>query len=657
MPDLSICSECLNELTTKTDRRYNYPFINCTQCGPRYSIIIGLPYDRNRTTMNRFKMCAECEKEYHNPNNRRFHAEPIACPECGPSVRLLDRKGIELKGEPFKNAAELILKGKILAIKGLGGFHLCCDATNTIAVLKLRQKKGRDRKPLALMVQDIDTVRQFCRVPKGASALLRSPASPIVLLPKKEPPDIPITPSIAPDNPSYGVMLAYTPLHLILFQKFKQLSGKNPVLVMTSANFSEEPIAKTDEELYSRFRDMFEFVLTHNRPIANRCDDSVIKPSTRPIMVRRSRGYAPQPIRLGSMFHVKHPTLAVGGDGKNCFALGYGDQILFGPHIGELDSVASEGFFMEALSSLINWSGIKPEMVICDLHPDYRSTALAQSLARRYKAKLYQVQHHYAHILSVMAEHGVPGPVIGFAADGTGYGVDGAIWGCELLIINKDLGWRRIGHLNYLKHSAGAGMVADPVKLAVSYLSQSGITVEEFKSLGLKLEPNIKNLRITTSSLGRLFDAAAGITGICRKATFEGEPAIALEAAALKAKKPARVEFDSKGLVLTYKDRLVIDPRPLLVALFKGRRKQISPSELALWFHQILGRVLSQAIIWIARTYRIGTVCLSGGSMQNDLLRLKIIRSLTDAGLKVFYNQTVPLNDGGIALGQIVVPV
>jgi len=602
-------------------------------------------------------MCPDCKNEYADPNNRRFHAEPIACPVCGPEVRLVDKNGKEVPGEPLLNAARLLLKGKILAIKGLGGFHLACDATDNQAVARLRQKKARSRKPLALMVEAVNAVRQFCQLPRGAVKTLRSPAAPIVLLPKKIPPLIPVSPLIAPDNGSLGVMCAYTPLHLILFQKLRELCPQTPVLVMTSANFSEEPIAIDETELFSRCRPLFDYALIHNRKIANRCDDSVVQiDSGNPLMVRRSRGYVPQPLKIGPMFHVKHPTLAMGADGKTCFALGSGEAVIPGPHIGDLDSAESEIFFRSALKRLTEWSKIKPGRVVCDLHPDYSSVRLAEKLAKSYRAKLARVQHHYAHILSVMAEYQLPGPVIGLAADGTGYGIDGAIWGCEIILVNKDLSWRRVGNLKYLHHRAGAGVVADPVQVAASYLSQCGIQPSEQRKLGIKPVLEIANLPIRTSSLGRLFDAAAAITRVCSQATFDGEPAIALEAAALTANKPAGLKIKEPILQFSDQDRLEIDPKPLLTALFDGAIKNLPGPELALWFHLQVANQLSRALIQIARRYRISTVCLSGGSMQNGILRKKISSLLTGSGLKVFYNRMVPLNDGGIALGQAVVP-
>ncbi|MGC9111330.1 MAG: carbamoyltransferase HypF [candidate division WOR-3 bacterium] len=658
LPDLNICSNCRQELFTATDRRFYYPFINCTQCGPRYSIIFNLPYDRKRTTMKSFRMCPDCQKEYNEPSNRRFHAEPIACPICGPVVRLVDHKGREIKGDPLLNAARLLLKGKILAVKGLGGFHLACDATNDQAVLTLRKRKERSRKPLALMVDEPATARRFCHLSSGAVKVLKSPAAPIVLLPKKCSPEIPVSQLIAPDNPALGVMCAYTPLHLILFQKLKQLGAVKPVLVMTSANFSDEPIAIDEHTLLNRFNKLFDFALVHNREIANRCDDSVVQiDSRKPLIVRRSRGYVPQPLNLGSMFHVKHPALAVGADGKNCFALAEGNRVFFGPHIGELDTAEAEAFFISALKRLSGWTGIKPKLVVCDLHPDYNSVLLARRLAIRYRARLIQVQHHYAHILSVMAEHRLSGPVLGLAADGTGYGVDGAIWGCEFLLINKDLSWQRIGNLGYLQHQAGANIVANPVQVAVSYLFQCGLSPQVITRLGLNPAGVIKSPPVTTSSLGRLFDAAAAITGICRQATFDGEPAIALEAAASQSKNTSRLKLNEHQQFYCANGRLIINPKPFLLAMVNGILNQEPPAAIARWFHLRLAGVLSQAVIKLCHRYRVRTVCLSGGSMQNRLLRSVAVSTIRKAGFKVFFNRAVPLNDGGIALGQIIAAV
>ncbi|NPV14082.1 carbamoyltransferase HypF [candidate division WOR-3 bacterium] len=648
LPDLALCSDCQKELFAPDDRRFGYPFINCTHCGPRYTIIKALPYDRERTTMSKFNLCPDCFEEYHNPTNRRFHAEPLACPKCGPTLTLLDKQGKPLSQDPITAAAQALLKGKIVAIKGLGGFHLACDATSDRAVKLLRQRKERSGKPFAVMVENSSVARQFCRLNRSALNALNSAAAPIVLAPKLPNPRIPLSPFVAPNNPAFGVMVAYTPLHRLLFQALRQRSGKPAVLVMTSANQSDEPIVGTDEELKRKLGKVFDLAITHNREIANRCDDSVVlADQKKTVMVRRARGYAPQPITVDKMFHVKQETLAVGGDGRNTFCLARGGNLFLSPHIGDLDSIDSERFFSETLERLIEWTGIVPKRVICDLHPDYSSTRLAERLSKRWDGKIYRVQHHYAHILSVIAEHGLKPPVIGLACDGTGYGIDGAVWGCEIILVQPDLSWKRLAHLGYLRHNAGGGMLADPEKVAVAYCAQAGLSASEVRALGLKPSRGEPDFPFLTSSMGRLFDCVAAITGICRRATFEGEAAIALEKAALDAGR-LKVKAPEFGLDL--------NPVPILRWVAEHTIRHTPAQQVALGFHTALVHGLGEALTKFARAYRINQVCLSGGSIQNRLIRNGIVKFLARQGVAVYHNEAVPLNDGGIALGQAIVP-
>ncbi|MEO0069659.1 MAG: carbamoyltransferase HypF [candidate division WOR-3 bacterium] len=682
LPDLNICPECRRELLTPTDRRFLYPFINCTQCGPRYTIIENLPYDRVRTTMSRFLMCPECRKEYLDPSNRRFHAEPIACPKCGPKLRLHSQLPTANCRQPAADslillAAQALANGKLVAIKGLGGFHIACDATNDQAVRLLRESKERRSKPLALMVDDLNTARSLCQISATAAKLLRSSAAPILLLPKKVAPAISLSPLVAPNNPNLGVMLAYTPLHLLLFQFLRSITNKPPVLVMTSANPADEPIATTEKELLSQLEGAPSkiqkqkskiLVLTHNRAIANRCDDSVlIVDGKNPVMVRRARGYAPQPLSAGERFHVKHTTLGIGGDQRNTFCLARGKKLFLSPHIGDMASRNTERFFLKTLQRLTAWTKLSPERIVCDLHPDYHSTRLAERLSQELGAKLLRVQHHYAHILSVMVEHNLSGPVLGLAFDGTGYGTDGAIWGCEFLLINNDLSWARVGHLGYLEHTAGADIIADPVELAIAYSLQSGVE----KSALLNLNLTDKNINTTaasrrpvvTSSLGRLFDSVAAITGICRRATFEGEAAIALEAAAVNAKKGRKVGFQMLNRAhfcrphSEFRIPLIIDPKPIIYQTVEKVLAKEPPERVALWFHQTLVHLFVTGALHLARKFRTKTICFSGGCFQNTLLRRGLKKSLIRAGMQVYHNQSVPLNDGGLSLGQVAIAI
>ncbi|MGQ9679001.1 MAG: carbamoyltransferase HypF [bacterium] len=649
IPDIALCHECRKELLNPKDRRFLYPFINCTQCGPRYTIIFDLPYDRERTTMKQFSLCTRCAEEYLTPLNRRFHAEPIACPVCGPSLTLFDQKNRILPGDPIIKAATALVKGRIVAIKSLGGYHLACDATSDQAVKLLRRRKERSRKPFAVMVEDANIARLFCRLSPTALRALNSPRAPIVLAPKLRPGKINISPFVAPSNPYIGVMVAYTPVHLLLFKVYRQLTKKPAVLVMTSANKSDEPIAQTDLELQTNLARVYDLSLSNNRDIANRCDDSVVMTEgKKTLIVRRSRGYAPQPITLGKMFHVKHPTLAIGGDGRNVFALARREEMFLSPHIGELESNRNEQFLLATLDKLIRWTGIRPERVICDLHPDYHSVRLAEELAERWRVDIYRVQHHYAHILSVITEHNLTPPVIGLACDGTGYGLDGTIWGCEIILVRFDLSWERLAHLGYLRHSAGGGALADPVKVGEAYCAQAGVDKSKILSLGLTPIRTYQTLPYVTSSLGRLFDAVAAITGVCQKATFEGEAAVALENAAIDAGKLTinLPTFNSS-----------LDPRPLLRWVVDSTLNRTPTPQIALGFHHSLVLGLGKRVAQLARTHGVNKICLSGGSIQNSLLRKGLKKFLARRGLTVYHNETVPLNDGGIALGQAVAPV
>lgn len=599
--------------------------------------------------MKVFSLCDQCAEEYRNPRNRRFHAEPIACPVCGPSLTLYDKKNRKLPGDPIVKAAAALAAGKVVAIKSLGGFHLACDATSDRAVNLLRQRKERSGKPFAVMIEDPAIARLFCRLCPTALRNLKSIRAPIVLAPKLRYSKIPISTLVAPNNPYVGIMVAYTPLHLLLFKAYRQLTQKPAVLIMTSANKSDEPIVHTDFELQRDLAPVFDLSLSHNRDIANRCDDSVVMvEGEKTIIVRRSRGYAPQPIPLGNRFHVKHPTLAVGGDGRNVFALARGENVFLSPHIGEMESNRNEQFFLATLERLIKWTGIKPERVVCDLHPDYHSVRLAEGLGEKWGVEVYRVQHHYAHILSVIAEHNLTPPVLGLACDGTGFGLDRAIWGCELILVLSDFSWERLGHLGYLRHSAGGGMVPDPVKLGGDYCAQAGVDKSKILSLGLTPIKTEQTLPYATSSLGRLFDAVAAITGICRKATFEGEAAIALEKAAIDA---------GRLLLKPPTFNSTLDPRLILRWVVDKTLSQAQPQQIALAFHHSLVRGLGEAVVNVAKSHRINQVCLSGGSIQNNLLRKGLKKFLRRKGFAVYHNEKVPLNDGGIALGQAVVPV
>ncbi len=681
LPDLATCPDCRRELHDPRDRRYSYPFINCTQCGPRYTIIDTLPYDRPRTTMGRFQMCDQCRREYTDPADRRYHAQPIACPDCGPRLAVFATRNSQLvtRDSPVQAAARALLAGRIVAIKSLGGFQLACDATNARAVARLRLRKCRPAKPFALMCENPAAVGRFCRVRPEAAKVLLSPAAPIVLLPKSAAPGIDVAASVAPGNGLFGVMLCYTPLHDVLFRRLRALTGRPAVLVMTSANRQDDPIAAGDEELAEALGQVPDLVLTHDRPIANRCDDSVVfvddsRSSTARLslrttggsapavvppglgVVRRARGYAPQPIALSGMFHVKHPVLAVGAEFKNAFALANGNRVFLSPHIGTVSTAQGERFWLDTLARYVKWTGIRPEVIACDLHPDYASTRLAERLSYELHKPLVRVQHHYAHVLSVVAEHGLAGPVLGLAFDGTGYGTDGAVWGCEFLLVQDDLNWMRVGHLGYMRLAGASDEVANPARVAREYFRQAngfrGAGVPGFRGSGSnpRTPASVNPACLRTSSLGRLFDAVAAITGVCRTASFDGQAPVALEALADPWERGHWFVPDLLDLSVS---PALVRPEPLLMDVSRETSAGVSAAVVSAKFHNTIALAAVRLADELCRRHGIGTVCLSGGSFQNARLRSRMIDELRRLGRRVGWNHAVPLNDGGIALGQV----
>lgn len=666
VPDLATCADCRREIANPRARRYQYPFTNCTQCGPRYSIITGLPYDRPQTTMHHFRMCSDCQSEYSNPLDRRFHAQPIACPRCGPELVLASSSNttsrIIARGtKSLVLAAKAIIAGRILAVKGIGGFHLMCDAGANAPIKRIREIKSRDTKPLAIMCHNISAVRRLCRLSVAEETLLRSRTAPIVLLQKRTGSRSAVSDLVAPANNYLGVMLPYAPIHHLLFKELKRLSWQGIALVATSANRQDEPIATTETELeHIRCHTL---VLTHNRHIANRCDDSVVAlPSPRlgTVIIRRARGFVPEPIRLAPMFHVKHPVLAVGADHRGALALVADRQAWFSPHIGTPTPGPGEEFFLAALRRLEEWTGIKPELVACDLHPDYWSTRLAERLAAERNLPLLRVQHHLAHALSAAAEDssGIRhARTLALVCDGTGLGIDGHIWGCELLLIEPNLSWIRVGHMREIMLSGGITELFDPSLLAAEWLDQLGMSQERI-SLGI-CNPISGSRRVPTSSLGRLFDVVAAITGICRRVTFSGEAAIALEAAASQS----RIVLPDLGVEtnrwpplppyprVSPADTYTIDPEPLVRWVVSATTAGMPALDIALCFHEYLARLLRIAIKSLAQRYRVHQLILSGGSFQNRLLLLRLSHI---RGMRTVLNHATPLGDGGLALGQAV---
>ncbi|MBN2465222.1 carbamoyltransferase HypF [candidate division WOR-3 bacterium] len=645
LPDLAICPACRREIADPANRRHGYAFTNCTQCGPRYTIIEHLPYDRPHTTMARFRMCPDCRREYTEPGDRRYHAQPIACPVCGPRLTVSPASA---RLPPVEAAAQALLGGRIVAIKSLGGFQLACDATNDSAVGLLRRRKRRPAKPFALMCENVTAARKFCRVSPAAQEVMLSAAAPIVLLPKSPRPALHVADAVAPRNSRLGVMLPYTPLHAVLFERMRLAGGRPAVLVMTSANRKENPIVAEEGGLGRELPNVPDLVLSHNRPIANRCDDSVVLAEAEResplVFVRRSRGYAPQPLPLGRMFHVKRPVLAVGGEFKNTFALAGEDRAFLSPHVGTVETAEGEAFWLETFARYAEWTGIEPALVAADLHPDYASTRLAERLARDLGLPLVRVQHHYAHVLSVMAEHDLRSPVLGLAFDGTGYGPDGAVWGGEFLLVHDRANWQRVGHLGYLGLADAGAELANPSRVARTYLAQA----KDRLALRSRGQRAVSRRLPLTSSVGRLFDAAAAITGACRTASFDGEAPAALEALA----DPRERKCWPVDEVLDLSVSPALLPEPIILRVARETAAGVAPAAIAARFHNTLSRAAVRLAEELCSRYGVATVCLSGGSFQNSWLRRQVIAGLRSFGRNVYWNRTVPLNDGGVAYGQ-----
>jgi hydrogenase maturation protein HypF len=648
-PDTAICNDCLRELFNPTDRRYQYPFINCTNCGPRYTIIDDIPYDRPNTSMKHFKMCPECQKEYDDPANRRFHAQPNACAVCGPSVALYDhRRQVLTRGDPIEGAAGLLKEGKIVAIRGLGGFHLAVDAENSDAVIRLRQRKHREERPLALMSYDLDRVYEYADIEPDEEVLLTSPQRPIVLVKKKNP--NPLFPEISPRNKNFGAMLPYTPLHYLL------LSYDFTALVMTSGNISEEPIASDNEEAFERLGAIADYFLVHNRDIYLRSDDSVVRRvdgATR--FIRRSRGYIPAPVFLKKELP---QILACGAELKNTVCLTKGKNAFLSQHIGDLENLETYRFFELTVRHMKQILDIAPQIVACDLHPDYLSTRYAQE---QKGIKKIAVQHHHAHIASCMAENRLDGPVLGLSFDGTGYGTDSCIWGGEVLIANIHQ-FTRAAHLAYLPMPGGAAAIKEPWRMAVSYLYDA--FGEGFLDLKLPLFQGLEKEKIKiilhmiskrvnapqTSSLGRLYDGIAAILGIRKRVAYEGQAAMELEMA-IREETEETYDYEwERG-----KDSYQILLHPIIRGVVKDMENGLQVSDISSKFHTTLIRLFSDLCTLLRKETGLDRVALSGGVFQNAILLAGLRKALEEKNFQVFTHCLVPCNDGGISLGQAVV--
>jgi hydrogenase maturation protein HypF len=653
-PDTATCEDCLRELLDPHDRRFRYPFLNCTNCGPRLTIVTGSPYDRERTTMAGFTMCPACRSEYEDPTNRRFHAQPTACPVCGPRLAALDGEGRVIEtDDPLAVFVAALKHGKIGAMKGLGGFHMICDAQNSDAVNQLRLRKHRDEKPFAVMVADLEAALELCEIDEAEQSLLTSQRRPIVLLIKRA--DLRIAAEVAPGNPRLGVMLPYTPLHHLLLR-----ATPGTPLVMTSGNRSDEPIAYENGEAVESLRGIANLFLVHDRPIHVRCDDSV----TRVIdgvdsPIRRSRGDAPQPIALP--FDCPTAILAVGGQMKATFALGTGKEALLSHHLGDLDHFKAFTAFERDVELYENLFRIKPACIAHDLHPDYASTRYAVARAKKQGIKLIAVQHHHAHMASCMAEHGLNERVIGVSFDGTGLGLDGAIWGGEFLV-GDYRSFHRAAHLRYVAMPGGECAVREPWRMAVAHLLDAGI---ECPALEQRISPASTKLIRTmidrglnsplTSSAGRLFDAVAALIGVRDRVSFEGQAAMEMEWLATTAKSDEIYPFElispSKGNAVP----IIIDTRPMIVAICRDADGEKRIGIISRRFHSTLATIIASVCMRVSKEHGARAVVFSGGAFMNAILTIDAIRLLEREGFRAYRHRLVPPNDGGLSLGQLAV--
>jgi hydrogenase maturation protein HypF len=655
-PDVAICPDCLREMFDTKNRRYGYPFINCTNCGPRFTIIRDLPYDRPSTSMAAFPMCPACLVEYENPIDRRFHAQPNACRDCGPQVELWDKLGKRIEcRDPIAEAASGLHAGLVVAVKGLGGFHLAVDATNAGAVALLRKRKRRVEKPFAVMVPDLLAAKEICELDEAERAVLQSIQRPIVLLRKKA--RSTVRDQVAPFNRYLGVFLPYTPLHYLLLAE-----GGFKALVMTSGNLSEEPIAIDNREAVTRLSGVADYFLVHNRDILLRCDDSVVGVAGGiPRQLRRSRGFVPVPVFLKD----EQPSvLAVGGELKNTICLTKGKNAFLSQHVGDLENVESYSFFHEAIEHFERILEIKPEIIAYDLHPDYFSTKWA---LQQNGVKLVGVQHHHAHIASCMAENHLEGRVIGFALDGTGYGTDGNIWGGEVLVAEFGA-FERAAHFEYVALPGGAAAIREPWRIAVSYLAHH--FGREFLKLDIPFVRELDRSKVElilrmmeqgvnsplTSSCGRLFDAVAALIGIREEVNYEAQAAIELEMAMGAAEETSLDRDTAYPMKLAPEGgNWIISTRPMFEALLGDLGRNGSPATISRRFHD----GLVEGFVELAALLRVKTslnrVCLSGGTFHNIYLSKRLEARLSDTGFEVFTQKEVPSGDGGLSLGQALV--
>ncbi|MDI6784278.1 MAG: carbamoyltransferase HypF [bacterium] len=671
--DICVCDNCVSEMLDSNNRRYRYPFINCVNCGARFTIIRDIPYDRKQTTMQKFKMCPTCDAEYHTISHRRYHTQPNCCPVCGPQFELLDGKGKKIASpDPISDAVQRLQQGEIIAIKGIGGFHLVCDAGNASVVRRLRERKQRVAKPFAIMSGTIEAIRRYCEVSTEEEKLLLIPQRPIVLLRKKTDIKV-ISEAVAPNNKYLGVILPYAPLHHLLFQSLPRFIGETQftALVMTSGNISEEPIVINNAVAKQTFLKMADSYLIHNRDIYNRCDDSIaMVVNKKPVRLRRARGYAPLPMKLPQSPRLRQDfvgqvpeILGCGGELKNTFCLTKGKFAFVSQYIGDLKTAETYSFYQETITRFEKLFRIQPEIIAFDLHPNYLSTqyALEKIMAGDKRIQGIQIQHHHAHIASCLAENGVAEKGIGIAFDGTGYGTDGNIWGCEFLIADEQ-SFDRVGHLDYVPLPGGDIAAEENWRMAVSYLY--AIYREEMTKLPLALFKAIDEDKIRiilrmiekkinaplTSSAGRLFDAVSALLGICLQSSYEAQAAIELEMTVDES-----VTGQYGYTILENEGELIIDCRPTIEEIVAEITKKINKASIAAKFHNTVVAFSLDLCQRIRKETGLNSVALSGGTFQNRIILSRLTSKLKESGFKVYTHHQVPPNDAGISFGQVIV--
>jgi hydrogenase maturation protein HypF len=654
--DIATCPDCLGEKANKEDFRHGYPFINCTNCGPRYSIVKTIPYDRPNTTMSEFAMCNRCAAQYTDVNDRRFHAQPVACGTCGPGIWLTDNEGNTITTQTNKTITEtasLLRAGKVIAIKGIGGFHLAVDALNNKAVKRLRERKKRDHKPFAMMADSIETIKRHAIVSESAEKLLQCPQGPIVLLPKRK--DTPIAQSVAEGVNTFGFMLCYAPLHYLLFAQNLE------ILVMTSGNISDEPLICKNEQALLRLACVADTFLMHDREIYRQVDDSIVHfIEKEPVLLRRSRGYVPTPILIEA--DCRQDVFAAGGDLKNTFCFGKQNQLICSEHIGDLEDAEVYHHYINSIEHLRKLFEVEPKVVACDLHPGYLSTQHALSLS---DMKVIQVQHHWAHIASVLAEHGLDGPVIGLSCDGTGYGTDGTIWGCECLIASLD-GFERFGNLAYYTLAGADKASKEAIRPVIGFLKKTygdDFKLQKFQWLLDRIDADVNKQQIIseqlekginaveTSSLGRVFDAVAAMLGLGSYNHFEAQLPMALEAV-IASGNEENYDFELKKIA---GKPLQLDLCKMMAQIVNDIQKDTPDGIISAKFHNTIAATLLQAAKAARECKNLNTVALSGGVFCNRYLTNRLIKLLKKNDFTVLFHRNVPANDGGISLGQAAI--